>query len=506
MFNNIIAAKVLAIEKHPNADRLRVVKLDAGSHGEIYPVVCGAFNFDVGDMVVLALPRAEIPHNIHSEQHEPFTLDKATIRGVESQGMICAAFELGVSEEVGSGIMHLKGDVIAGSPFEPEMIKVMNMNHQITINLDEEKRLKQELEKRQDFEAARMRRYLAMPDLSRTEGSPIHEIVKRILAHSYFKDLDIIQTPEIVPADISFDLFDFPADHPARSKSDTYYVDDKNILRTHTTVMWYYYLQNPGVKERLAKNEPVGSFSFGKVYRKDEIDRKHMNVFHQIDGWYLAPKSMKTITQTDLEEALGNIAKAVFGPEVKYRLNKDTFPYTDPSLEMEVDLNGNWVEVVGCGVVKDSVLEKLGVDSGTYTGWAFGFGLERLAIASMELPDIRLLWSDDERVKKQLRLGQKFVEVSKYPPITRDISFVVDKSFAPNDYFDLIRHIGGDLVEQVELLDKYENEAKFGKDKISYTYRVVYRSGERTLKTEEVDPLQDKLYTETKEKFGAELR
>jgi phenylalanyl-tRNA synthetase alpha chain len=122
---------------------------------------------------------------------------------------------------------------------------------------------------------------------------------------------------------------------------------------------------------------------------------------------------------------------------------------------MEVDLNGNWVEVVGCGVVKDSVLEKLGVDSGTYTGWAFGFGLERLAIASMELPDIRLLWSEDPRVIKQLKLGQKFVEVSKFPPITRDISFVVDKSFFPNDYFDLIRHIGGDLVEQVELLDKY---------------------------------------------------
>jgi len=88
-----------------------------------------------------------------------------------------------------------------------------------------------------------------------------------------------------------------------------------------------------------------------------------MNVFHQIDGWYLAPKSIKTIGQKDLEDALGNIAKAVFGPDVKYRLNPDTFPYTDPSLEMEVEIGGKWVEVVGCGVVKGSVLEKLGVDS-----------------------------------------------------------------------------------------------------------------------------------------------
>ncbi len=377
---------------------------------------------------------------------------------------------------------------------------------QILISLDEENRLKLELEKRTDFESQRIRRYLNMPDLSRTQGSPIHEIVQRILNSPYFAKLDTIQTPEIVPADISFDLFDFPEDHPARSKSDTYYVDDKNILRTHTTVMWYYYLKNEEVKKRISQNQPVGCFSFGKVYRKDEIDRKHMNVFHQIDGWFLSPKDQKVIDQKDLEDALGNIAKAVFGPDVKYRLNKDTFPYTDPSLEMEVDINGNWVEVVGCGVVKGSVLDKLGVDSKNYTGWAFGFGLERLAIVSMELPDIRLLWSLDERVKKQLHLGQKFIEVSKFPPITRDISFIVDKSFIPNNYFDLIREIGGDLIEQVELLDKYENEQKFGKDKISYTYRIVYRSPERTLKTEEIDPLQTKLYNETKTQYKAELR
>lgn len=376
----------------------------------------------------------------------------------------------------------------------------------IVIDTAEEKRLKKELENRADFEAQRIKRYLSMPDLSRTEGSPIAEIVERILASPYFKGLDVIQTPEIVPADISFDLFDFPADHPARSKTDTYYVDDKNILRTHTTVMWYYYLEDAGVKKRIAENQPVGCFSFGKVYRKDEIDRRHMNVFHQIDGWYLTPKSVKTMTQTDLEDALGNIAKAVFGPETKYRLNPDTFPYTDPSLEMEVEIGGRWVEVVGCGVVKGSVLEKLGVDSKNYTGWAFGFGLERLAISSMDLPDIRLLWSEDPRVKRQLHLGQKFAEVSKFPPVPRDISFIVNKSFVPNDYFDLIRELGGDLVEEVELMDKYENEAKFGKDRVSYTYHVVYRSTEKTLKSEEVDAIHNKLYEQTKAIYNAELR
>src|SRR3989344_3005127 len=124
----------------------------------------------------------------------------------------------------------------------------------------------------------------------------------------------------------------------------------------------------------------------------------------------------------------------------------------------------------------------------------------------MDLPDIRLFWSPDPRVAKQLKLGQKFVEVSKFPPITRDISFVVDKNFAPNNYFELIRDVGGDLVEQVELLDKFEDEKKFGKNKVSYTYRVVYRSPDRTLKVEEVEPLQNKLYEQTKQQFNAQLR
>lgn len=376
----------------------------------------------------------------------------------------------------------------------------------IAITSPEEEKLNKELEGKTDAYSLRLNRYLSMPDLSRTQGSPIKEIVDRILAYPYFKDLDIIQVPEIVPADISFDLFDFPADHPARSRSDTYYVNDQNILRTHTTVMWYYYLQNEDVKRRITENKSVGAFCFGKVYRKDEVDRKHMNVFHQIDGWYLVPKSLKTIGQQDLEEALGNIAKAVFGPDVNYRLNKDTFPYTDPSLEMEINIGGKWVEVVGCGVVKGSVLQKLGVDSSNYTGWAFGFGLERLAIASMDLPDIRLLWSDDPRVKNQLKLGQKFAEVSKYPPAVRDISFVVKNGFVPNDYFDFVREAAPGLVEEVALIDKYENEAKFGQDKVSYAYRITYRALHRTLTGEEVDAFHKKIEKLTTETFGGEIR
>ena len=424
----------------------------------------------------------------------------------------------------------------------------MSSYRKTTINVEspEESGLIKSLEARHDAEAERLKRFLKMPDLSRTQGNPINELVERLVALPRFESFDVVKVPEIVEADKSFDLFNFPPDHPARKSSDTYFLDDpapilsadprsaggfgeasrhsergrdwggagNHILRTHTTIMWYYWLQQSEVKSKIEKGEGVGALCHGKVYRKDEIDRNHMNVFHQMDGWYLCRKEDKVITLDDLKEVLTEIAQAVFGQDIEYRFNVDEFPYTDPSCEMEIKVGdpstgsgqAHWIEVLGSGVVRSSVLNNLGVDPNIYNGWAFGFGLERLAIISMKLPDIRLLWSEDERVKKQLKLGNKFKEVSKFPPIIRDISFIVDKSFVPNNYFDVIRDIGGDLVEEVALLDKYENSEKFGQDKSSYTYRITYRSNERTLTTEEIDPIQKRIYDETAQQFGAELR
>lgn len=376
----------------------------------------------------------------------------------------------------------------------------------IEVNSQEEEKLKKVLEKRNDSEAKRMLRFMGFPDLSRDEKSPIFELVRRIKNIKHFSDFDEIKSPEIARADICFDLFNFPANHPARSHSDTYYADDEYILRTHTTIMWYYHLNNEIIKERIKNKLPIGALSYGKVYRKDEIDRNHMNVFHQMDGWYLAPKSEKIITIDDLKAVLTEIAQAIYGKGIKFRFNIDKFPYTDPSVEMEIEVEGRWVEVLGSGIVHSSVLKNLGVNPDEYNGWAFGFGLERLAIISMNLPDIRLLWSEDLRIKKQLILGNKYVEVSKYPPITRDICFVVDKSFIPNNYFDLIRDIGGNLVEEVKLIDKYEDAEKFGDNKISYTYRIIYRSNDRTLLSAEVDKIQKEIYEETAKQFNAELR
>ena len=379
-----------------------------------------------------------------------------------------------------------------------------------------EKKLIEALRKRPDSEAERLKRFLAMPDLTRTPGSPLADLVRRIASLPRFAKFSAkggpaggwknLKVPEIIPYDVSFDLFNFPKNHPARKPSDTYFVDKNHVLRTHTTVMWYYHLNLPEVKGKIKKGESVGAYSYGKVYRKDEIDRQHMNVFHQMDGWYLCRRKNRIININDLKEVLTEIARAIFGKDIKYRFNIDEFPYTDPSIEMEIKISDRWIEVLGAGVVRKVVLKNLGVDPKEYNGWAFGFGLERLAILSMDLPDIRLLWSQDERVKKQLKLGNKFQEVSKFPPVTRDISFIVDKKFVPNDYFDLIRDLGGDLVEEVRLLDKYSNPKKFGTDKLSYTYRIIYRKSDRTLLSSEVDKIQKKIYNKTAQRFNAELR
>lgn len=343
-----------------------------------------------------------------------------------------------------------------------------------------------------------------MSDLSRTPGSPLYEIKERVTSLPILKNFDHIKIPEIIPTDILFDLFDFAPDHVARSKSDTYYIDEKNVLRTHDTVMWYYYLNLPEIKQKIAEGKSLGVMCYGKVYRKDEIDRKHMNIFHQMGGLFLQPDSKGIMPLDELKKVLTEIVQSTFGADVNYRFLDDTFPYTDPSLQIEVMINGNWVEIMGGGMPKKSVLTKMGLEG--YNGWAFGFGLERLAMIGMELPDIRLLWSTDERVKKQLKLGQKFVEVSKYPPVVRDISFIVDTTFIPNNYFDLVRDIVGDMAEEMALIDTYTNEAKFGKDKVSYAYRITYRSLDRTLTSAEVDTLHKSLEEATKSTYNAVIR
>ncbi len=384
----------------------------------------------------------------------------------------------------------------------------MKRSHYL-VPLDEEERLIKELEARSGVEAERLRRYLAMPDLTRLEGNPVKAVTQRIINLPSLRNFDLIETPRVIPAEIVFDLFNFPKDHPARNRTDTYYVDSKNILRPHTSLMWKYYLDIPEVQQKLKEHGSVGAICYGVVYRRDEIDWQHTNVLHHIDGLFLCKKEMKEIKQSDLEAILWEVARSLFGQDIEGRFNVEHYPYTDPSLEMEIMWDKKWVEVLGAGVVHPAVIKNLGFDPDVYGGWAFGLGADRLAMIKMRIPDIRLLRSTDERVLKQFKnIDQVYQLVSQYPPVLRDISFVVDKdSFNLNRFYEIVREAAGEeLVEEVKLLDEYEDEEKFGKEKKSYTFRVTYRHLDRTLTNAEVDVLHKELEERIRSEFKAVIR
>ena len=153
------------------------------------------------------------------------------------------------------------------------------------------------------------------------------------------------------------------------------------------------------------------------------------------------------------------------------------------------------------------VLKNLGIDPEIYNGWAFGVGIERLAMVKMGIPDIRIMWSNDKRITSQFKdISSKFKEVSKYPETSRDISFIIDKGINLNNYYEIVRDFAENLIEEVKLIDEFENEEKFGKDKKSYTFRIVYRSPEKTLTNEEVNKIQEEIREETKKELNAILR
>jgi len=363
------------------------------------------------------------------------------------------------------------------------------------------------LEKRDDFDAKRLRRLLALPDLTRKENSPLKFIIDRILTLPAYHGFDVVSIPETITVKNNFDVFDFPMDHPARNISDTYFVNVNRILRTQMTSMWLYYLGDKEMIKKLETEGEVGLLSYGKVYRKDEIDRNHFPVFHQIDGLYLTKKDTRVITLEDLQEVLAETAKGVFGPDVEMRFLDDDFPYTKPSTQLEVKFGDEWLELLGAGLARNSTLESLGIDPKIYNGWAFGFGVERLAMMKAGVQDIRILWSEDKRVTKQFTsIDSKYVEVSKYPPATRDISFIVSKGVVPNNFYEIARELGGDLIEEVTLIDAYENDEKLGRGKKSYTFRVVYRSFEQTLTGEEIAHLHTKIEEHLRAEMGAVIR
>merc|ERR1719327_1147533 len=181
----------------------------------------------------------------------------------------------------------------------------------------------------------------------------------------------------------------------------------------------------------------------------------------------------------DLKQTLEGMIRAVFDdPNLETRWRDDYFPFTEPSFELDVFYQGEWLEVLGCGVIHSDVLERCGVAH--RRGWAFGLGLERLAMVLFSIPDIRLFWTDDERFHKQFQSGDvvTFKPYSKYPPVFKDIAFWCPEAYEENDFNELARSVAGELVERVENIDTFTNP-KTGKT--SNCYRITYRSMDRSL-------------------------
>ncbi|MBU1255589.1 hypothetical protein KKH35_01820, partial [Patescibacteria group bacterium] len=176
------------------------------------------------------------------------------------------------------------------------------MNKKIIIKDNNEDALIREINKRKDIKAERIKRLLALPDLTKKENSPVKILFDQIINLPMFKDFDLVDFPRIVTVEQCFDLLNMPKDHPARKETDTYYLDDTHILRAHTTAFWSFYLKDKKILEKLKKDGEIKALALGIVFRKDEIDRSHYPAFHQIDGLLICKKSKKIITQKDLKD------------------------------------------------------------------------------------------------------------------------------------------------------------------------------------------------------------
>jgi len=297
----------------------------------------------------------------------------------------------------------------------------------------------------------------------------------------------------------NFDSLLIPKDHVSRSKSDTYYLDEETVLRTHTSAHQLELLQ-------VSREEDITNHSFlvsGDVFRRDEIDSSHYPIFHQMEGVRLFDRGTSSSTvEHDLMDGLEGMAKVLFG-NVEMRWVDAYFPFTSPSLELEIYFEGEWLEVLGCGVIEKNIIRAAGrIDQ---PGWAFGLGLERLAMVLFGIPDIRLFWTNDQRFHEQFSDGEivKFKPYSKYPPCLKDISFWTNNSFHANDLNEVIRDIAGDLVERVELIDEFKHPKT---NRNSNCFRITYRSMDRSLTNHEIDVLQEKVRERVVKSFGLELR
>ena len=212
---------------------------------------------------------------------------------------------------------------------------------------------------------------------------------------------EVVEGPEVEYDYYNFEALNIPANHPAKDEQDTFYINDKIVLRTQTSPVQVRVME----KGRL----PIRMIAPGRVFRADEVDATHSPSFHQIEGMVID----KNITFADLKGTLQEFAARLFGPETKVKFRPHHFPFTEPSAEMDVTCfkcggkgcrfckGEGWIEILGCGMVHPKVLRMSGIDPEEYSGFAFGVGLERIALLKYEIDDMRLLYENDDRFLRQ---------------------------------------------------------------------------------------------------------
>jgi len=214
---------------------------------------------------------------------------------------------------------------------------------------------------------------------------------------------EIAEGPEVELDYYNFEALNIPADHPARDTQDTFYISDDVLLRTHTSPVQ--------IRVMKSKKPPIKIISPGRVYRSDEVDATHSPIFHQIEGLFVD----KGVTMADLKGTLEVFAKRFFGEETRVRFRPHHFPFTEPSAEVDISCifcggkgcktckGEGWIEILGAGMVHRKVLANCDIDPDEYTGFAFGMGVERIALLKYEIEDIRLFYENDLRFLKQFR-------------------------------------------------------------------------------------------------------
>ncbi|WP_163970178.1 phenylalanine--tRNA ligase subunit alpha [Oceanobacillus halotolerans] len=273
----------------------------------------------------------------------------------------------------------------------------------ITASLDEKKEAleKEALEKQLEAEAID----ITLPGRPTNVGGPhlLTKIVEEIEDLFIGMGYEVREGPEVETDYFNFEALNLPKDHPARDMQDSFYITNELLLRTHTSPVQARTMRKYG------GNQPVKMICPGKVYRRDTDDATHSHQFTQIEGLYVD----KHVRMSDLKGTLDRFAKKMFGEERKIRLRPSFFPFTEPSVEMDISCKvchgdgcsvckqTGWIEILGAGMVHPNVLEMAGYDSNEYTGFAFGMGPERIAMLKYGINDIRHFYTNDRRFLKQ---------------------------------------------------------------------------------------------------------